>query len=86
MSHARTVALMSSSFYLGVDDSIDRNLIAFVRILLYDKDWIRFSQKGKLPSAALDKDIGTVLCSAIDRRISRYASSLKVGLWDWMGS
>ena len=79
MSSSTWLLLTRSAFYLSMDDSIDRSLVAFVRILLYDQDWKRFSQKGKLPSAALDTAIATILSAAISRRLSRYASSLEVG-------
>lgn len=55
-------------------------MVAFVRILVDDEDWIRFNRKGKLPSAAVDSRVATVLQTAFAARLAHYPTTLQVRL------
>jgi hypothetical protein len=70
----------ASSFYLAFEQAPDHSLVAFAKVLLDDREWQRFHQKGKLPSATVDSEVHGVIECAIGARLFRYGQSLSVSL------
>lgn len=69
-----------SSFSLTFEERIEPGLIAFVRLLIHDFEWLRAKRKGKLPMTAMDAKVGEVLQVVIAERDGRYSQTIQVGL------
>ncbi|WRT63504.1 uncharacterized protein IL334_000409 [Kwoniella shivajii] len=63
-------------FPLSFSPQFDDDLIAFIRLLLYDHEWLRAKKKGKLPTTVLDNDVASVIVEALSRRKSRYTGDI----------
>ena len=70
----------ASTFYLGYADSLERNLVGFIRILLNDAEWEKYKKKNKLPKGNVDAQVHSVLSSVIEERKAKYPSSLSSDL------
>ncbi|WVW81632.1 hypothetical protein I302_103627 [Kwoniella bestiolae CBS 10118] len=67
-------------FPLSLSSEIDDSLIAFIRLLLYDQEWLRAKKKGKLPTTAMDNDVAGVIVRAVESRLSRYDGDIQSDL------
>ena len=55
-------------------------MISFARLLLYDVEWEKFKRKGKTPAIEVTEEVAVVVEQAIDGRLARYTSSLRVSI------
>ncbi|KAK8844649.1 hypothetical protein IAR55_006496 [Kwoniella newhampshirensis] len=67
-------------FALALSRELDTSLIAFVRLLSYDHEWLRAEKKGKLPSTEVDNFVLTVIDAVIRDRLARYDHDVEVDL------
>ncbi|ORX40881.1 hypothetical protein BD324DRAFT_612434 [Kockovaella imperatae] len=58
----------------------DPGLIFFSRILLYDAEWEKFDQRGKLPKQSIDGSVARVIEGACQLRLEAYPRTLEIEL------
>ncbi|WWC66985.1 uncharacterized protein I206_100892 [Kwoniella pini CBS 10737] len=71
---------LDDMFPLTLSPEFDDEFIAFIRLLLYDSEWLRAKKKGKLPTTTIDKEVASVIVGAVQSRLSRYTSNVKSDL------
>ncbi|WWC58001.1 uncharacterized protein I303_100536 [Kwoniella dejecticola CBS 10117] len=71
---------LDDMFPLTLSPGFDDEFIAFIRLLLYDSEWLRAKKKGKLPTTTIDKDVASVIVHAVQIRLSKYTGDLKSDL------
>ncbi|KAK6905051.1 hypothetical protein L486_02479 [Kwoniella mangroviensis CBS 10435] len=67
-------------FPLSLSPEIDESLIAFIRLLIHDQEWLRAKKKGKLPTTTIDNDVAVIIREAIQSRLSRYIGDIRSDL------
>ncbi|WVR03403.1 hypothetical protein IAU60_000394 [Kwoniella sp. DSM 27419] len=64
-------------FPLSFSSELDDELVAFIRLLMSDQDWLRAKKKGKMPSTSVDNEVANVVLKAIEKRREGYRCSLE---------
>ncbi|WWC85651.1 uncharacterized protein L201_000517 [Kwoniella dendrophila CBS 6074] len=67
-------------FPLTLSPEIDEALIGFIRLLLYDHEWLRAKKKNKLPTTTIDNDVAAIIVDAIQNRLSKYSGDIQSDL------
>nr|XP_031862168.1 uncharacterized protein CI109_002582 [Kwoniella shandongensis]KAA5529240.1 hypothetical protein CI109_002582 [Kwoniella shandongensis] len=64
-------------FPLALSRELDTSIIAFIRLLSNDDEWLRAKRKGKLPTTEIDELVASIIAGVITDRLEKYDQTVQ---------